>query len=124
MFKIMVFARMKPGLNREDLIARYEGTHIPLTDSLVDNGLLPAMADYRRNYIVHTDERNVGHVEYDVVTEAWFANADIFEENRNGLQNADVAAAVGEDLASFLDLESMKMVVIEEHRGGGAGAAT
>lgn len=119
MFKILIFARRKPGLTREQFIAQYEEVHIPLTIRLVDEGKIPPLLSYKRNYIRHDDELNIGSVEYDVVTEAVYPNRAGFEANRSGLTDAVVAELVGKDMEALLDLTDVKYIMVDEYSGGG-----
>ncbi|AMK19574.1 ethyl tert-butyl ether degradation EthD [Sphingobium sp. MI1205] len=119
MFKIMIFARRKAGLSREELMSIYEEEHIALTNDLVAQEKLPPMVDYRRNYIDHDSAMNVGAIDFDVVTEVWFEDQAGFEANRRGLSDPQVAQLVGEDMAKFLDLTDIRYVVVDERRGGG-----
>src|SRR5262245_58522691 len=105
----MIFARRKAGLTRQQLIDAYESGHMVLTDRLVGSGKIPALKDYRRNYLAHGHRLNVGaDLEYDVVTEAWFADEAAFEANRNGVADPAVAEEIFADLNSFLDLSSIR----------------
>ena len=124
MFKVMIFARRKPGISRQQLIDAYESDHMDLTDRLVGEGKIPALKDYRRNYLAHGHRLNVGSdLEYDVVTEAWFEDEAAFEANRNGVADPAVAAAIFADLDGFLDLGTIRYLVVDEFRGHG-GAPT
>ncbi len=118
MFKVLIFARRKVGMDRATFISLYESQHMTLTDGLVADGTLPAMVDYRRNYLVKDHGANIGSSpDFDVVTEAWFENEAAFAANREGVSRPEIAKIIMEDLSSFLDLSSLTYVVVEEHRG-------
>lgn len=121
MFKVLILAKRRPGIDRATLVRLYEDDHIALADRLVGEGRLPPLVEYRRNYIVHDDPLNIGDTEFDVVTEAVFADRAAFEANRNGLADQDVARLVGEDMAAFLDLTDIRYLVVDQFVGG-AGA--
>ena len=124
MFKVMIFAKRKPGLDRVGLIALYENAHIPMTNDLVGKGRIPPLHDYRRNYLVHDSPLNIGPaLDFDVVTEATFADRAAFEANREALAEPDLAKLIGEDMAEMLDLATLRYVVVDEYRGGGEASA-
>lgn len=119
MFKVIILAKRKPGIDRQTLIKLYEEDHIALVDKLVGEGRLPALVDYRRNYIAHDDALNIGSTEFDVITEAVFADRAGFEANRNGLTDPEVAQLVGSDMAAFLDMTDLRYLVVDQYAGGG-----
>jgi hypothetical protein len=119
MFKILIFAKKRAELSRGAFIAAYENVHVPLSTELANRGKIPHLLDYRRNFILHDSPFNIGSaVDFDVVTEAIFADEAAFHANRTGLSDPEVAKIVGEDLAAFLDVATMRYVVVEEYRGG------
>lgn len=129
MIKVLIFAKRRPDISRERLMEVYEQAHIPLTSDLVRRGKLPPLADYRRNYLRHDTFQ--GHsgpsgagsgLDFDVITEVWFADDSGFAANRLALQNPEIAQMIHEDLASFLDIPSMRYILVDECRGGGEGA--
>ncbi len=119
MFKILIFAKRKPGLTREQFIDRYENVHIPLTVKLVEEGKIPPLISYKRNFIDHDHPLNIGSVPYDVVTEACYADRAGFENNRSGLTDPEVAELVGRDMSELLDLTDVQYIVVDEFTGGG-----
>lgn len=123
MFKILIFAKRAPGLTREQFIERYESVHIPLTNDLVSRGALPPLLSYKRNYVQHDNKNNIGSLEFDVVTEACFADEATFLQNRVGLEDPEIAKIVMEDMQGLLDLSDVRYIVVDEHAGGGAAPA-
>lgn len=118
MFKVLIFARRRPDLDRQTFISLYETQHMTLSDRLVADGTLPPMVDYRRNYVIKTHDANIGSPpDFDVVTEAWFENEAAFSANREGVSRPDIAQLVMDDLGSFLDLTSLTYVVVDERCG-------
>lgn len=119
MFKVLIFGKRKPGLTREQFIDQYEKVHIPLTVRLADEGKIPALVSYKRNFIRHDDPLNIGSVDYDVVTEACYADRAGFEGNRAGLTDPGVAELVQRDMAELLDLTDVHYLIVDEFSGGG-----
>lgn len=118
MIKVMIFARRKPGLDRETFISLYETTHLDLADRFVAEGVLSPMVDYRRNYLLKDDEANIGITpEFDVVTEAWFRDQASFAANREATSRPEIARLIFDDMNTFLDLSSLVYVVVDERRG-------
>lgn len=120
MFKVLIFAKRHPRLTRAEFIELYEGKHIAMTNRLVAAGALPALADYRRNYLRHDDPMNIGPAPgFDVVTEAVFASLAEYEANRAGVADPAVSKEINDDLAQLLDPSSVSYIVVDERRGGG-----
>lgn len=125
MLKVLIFAKRRPGTTREQLMEVYEKAHIPMTSDLVRRKKLPPLVDYRRNYLRqetsqgHEGPTTAGNLDFDVMTEVWFADESGFAANRVALQNPEIAQMIQDDLTSFLDVASMRYVMVDEYRGGG-----
>jgi EthD domain len=120
MFKVMLLVRRKPGLSKEDFIQIFEGRHVPLTASMIKEGIMPPMIDYRRNYLQRDDPANINlQIEFDVIVEAWFEDRDSFVASRKTLNNPEIRSVVMASLETFLDLKTMQYVVVDEQSGFG-----
>ena len=123
MFKAMVFLKREPGLTREEFIAHYEGTHARLFQKH-----FPPIPDYRRNYPVWDDpltfmgsfdnqnELSDNSLRYDCITEVWFEDRSGFENLYRLLSDPQLGRLVKADEETFLDRQSMRVLVVEEHR--------
>jgi len=123
MFKAMVFLRRKKGITREQFIAHYENVHVKLFQKL-----FPPIPDYRRNYPVYDDPLTFmgafdhaqgledSSLSYDSITEVWFEDRKGFEELYRLLREPELAKIISTDEENFLDRDSMRVLVVEEHR--------
>ncbi len=96
MFKLVAFLTKKDGLAMGAFIEHYEQRHVPLILSLA-----PAPLRYERRYLER--ERPLGGkaepVDFDAMTELWFADKDAYRAWMRAIGDPRVA----EDEARFLD---------------------
>jgi uncharacterized protein (TIGR02118 family) len=104
--KLMAFLKAAPGLSREQFVDYYETRHVPLV-----KGIMPGIIDYRRNYLAEA----VGG--FDVVTEVWFEDREVFEHAMRLATSEPGAARIAEDEANFLD-RSATVVAFPDEQGG------
>lgn len=114
MFKVMVMAKKKPGISREEFIERYENGHIPLTDRLIANGDIPPMLDYKRNYLSAADTEESDSPGFDVITEVWYNNRDEYENNMKSIAGSKLAEQIANDMKSFMDVSTLRYYVVDE----------
>lgn len=126
MFKVIAFMNRKAGLTRQQFIDYYENNHQKLAREI-----LPPITDYRRNYPVYDDPLNFAGAfvdesndaaadnaaqNYDVITEMSFKDRNDFEQFLGALRDPEIARRIMEDEDNFLDRDSTRLVVVDEHR--------
>jgi uncharacterized protein (TIGR02118 family) len=112
MFKCIALLRKKDGLSREAFVHYYETCHAPLI-----RRLLPGILDYRRNFIELTGAflyPGASPVDFDVVTELWFADRAAYDIFIARATEPDIAREIAEDEENLFDRATMRMVVVEE----------
>ena len=117
--KVLCFMRKRPDLSRDDFIRYYEEKHAPLIASL-----LPFYDDYRRNYVAEVPGYQVDHlkgkegdgVSFDVVTEWSFASKAMYKKLLAAMADPEVGKIIARDEENFIDRESIKVYMVEEHR--------
>ena len=119
MIKVVTLINRKPGLSLDQFIDYYENTHVPLV-----NFLMPFMVDYRRSYVremlLYVRETALAAaaanpLDFDVMTEAWFANRDCFDSFMAALSEPVANARVVADEEKFMDRSRLRVFLVEEH---------
>jgi uncharacterized protein (TIGR02118 family) len=107
MFKLIAFLTRKDGLSQVDFAQHYETRHVPLILQIA-----PAPLFYKRRYLER--ERPLGGkaepVDFDAMTELWFADKDAYRAWMSAIGDPRVA----EDEARFLDRARTRAYVVEE----------
>jgi uncharacterized protein (TIGR02118 family) len=117
MFKCIALLKAKPGLTRAALIEYYETKHAPLIRSL-----LPEIERYTRNFLCEGDRftnQNASAVDFDVVTEMWFADRAAYDRFVARATEPDIAAQIAADEENVFDRTRTRMFVVEERTTAG-----
>lgn len=112
MFKCIALLRRRPDLGREDFIDYYETRH-----SVLIRRLLPGIVDYRRNYVEHEGAfifPAAAPIDFDVVTELWFADRDAYDRFAAKAAEPDIARQIAEDEENLFDRGATRMFTVEE----------
>ncbi len=117
MIKAIALLRKKDGLSREAFIAYYETHHAPLIRTL-----LPHIADYRRNYVMHEGAFTsaVAQIDFDSVTEMRFASRAHYDAFLAAAADPHIAALIAQDEENVFDRTATRMFVVEETPGTAA----
>jgi hypothetical protein len=112
MIKVVALFNRKPGLSLEQFIDYYENNHVPLVSFLI-----PFMVDYRRSYVRETLMAGAAAnpLDFDVMTESWFANRDRFDSFLAALSEPAANARVVADEEKFIDRSRLRVFLVEEH---------
>jgi hypothetical protein len=105
MIKTLYFMKRKPGLSRSEFRTYYEDVHRRMGEKVL--GTLAAR--YVRHYLepVRVPE---GTPTYDVVTEIWFANRDLYERGVAELASDDFIA----DFRRLFDFDGASQYLFED----------
>ena len=107
MIKVMMFARRKPGLTREEFRERYEAGHAPLAIRELKH-----LRRYVRNFVAPV--RGLAEPDFDVVTEFWFDDWEGWRATSAFALDQETGRVLAEDEAVFMDRASMRFVVVDE----------
>lgn len=94
--KIVAMMARLPQLTHEQFVARYEEGHVPLV-----RRLLPPFGSYRRNFIADLAVREA--LGFDVVTEAWFPDAEAHAAVMAAMSEPAISDAIARDEDAFMD---------------------
>jgi EthD domain len=115
MFKVFIFGRKRADLSSEEFRNTYEKEHVMWSKDLREAHKVPPTLKYHRNYLLHDNPNNIGGpLDFDSVTEACFESEEAWKASRLALQAPDVAPLVRENLAKFMDPDSLRYVVVNE----------
>ena len=112
MFKVISLLAKRPDMSKEAFIAYYEAHHAPLIRKL-----FPWIADYRRNFIDLTGsifESQATPLDFDVVTEIWFADRQGYDRMLAEHAKPGVGDAIAADERNFMDSSRTRFFVVEE----------
>lgn len=111
MIKTVALLKRKAGLSRAEFIAYYETRHAPLIRSL-----LPGIIDYRRNYVDRDGafESDVAAIDFDSVTEIYFADRAAYDRFLARAAEPDVARAIAEDEENVFDRAASRMFLVDQ----------
>lgn len=122
MYKMMLFARRKPGLSPEEFREHYEAWHAPWGSRRFFGDYV---VKYVRNHVKRGDyapiwpwpgdpaNRTQGF-DYDVVVEWWFASATSFAEWQEWKSTQPDGDLLSADEYSFFDTETAMCVFVDE----------
>lgn len=105
MIKTLYFMKRKAGLSRADFRTYYEDVHRRMGEKVL--GTLAAR--YVRHYLEPV-RVPAGTPAYDVVTEIWFANRDLYERGVAELASDDFLA----DFHRLFDMEGASQYLFED----------
>lgn len=105
MIKTLYFMKRKPGLSRSEFRTYYEDVHRKMGEKVLGN----LAARYVRHYLdpVRVPE---GTPAYDVVTEIWFTNRDLYERGVAELASNEFIA----DFMRLFDMEGASQYLFED----------
>ena len=116
MIKLVCFLKAKQGLSVSQMREHYENNHVPLISRL-----LPAFADYRRNYVMTeqlaapgSDNVLPAERDFDVMTEVFFSCIAAYRKNVDACSDPQIWQQIVEDEEKFLDRSATVMYVMEE----------
>ena len=111
MFKLMVFVVRRAGLTQAAFAEHYETHHVPLIARIA-----PAPLAYRRIYLERDAPlgRGVAGVDFDAMTELWFADKAAYRAWMAAISVDEVA----EDEARFMDRAATRAFLTETHGAG------
>lgn len=116
MIKLVCFLKAKPGLDVSQMREHYENNHVPLISRL-----LPAFADYRRNYVMNdqlaapgSDNTLLVERDFDVMTEVFFSCTAAYRKHVDVCSDPQIWQQIVEDEEKFLDRSATVMYVMEE----------
>ncbi len=112
MIKTIALLKRKSGLSHEQFVEYYENRHAPFIRSM-----LPGIVEYRRNYLdpdgAHVSP-GAAPVDFDVITEIWFADRAAYDEAMAVLARPDNWAALVADEGNLFDRDKTRMFVVRE----------
>lgn len=112
MIKLIFMLKRRPGMSREDFIARYEGGHAQLGAKHVPNA-----ARYVRRYLEPLPELFTGEViepDHDVITELWFDDEEQYAIAMLRLAEPDIAAEIVADEELLFDRSKHRVFIVDE----------
>lgn len=111
MIKVIALLARRTDLSHAEFVDYYENNH-----SLLIRRLLPQIGDYRRNYIDRDTligAPGVPDLDFDVVTEMFFADRESYEAMLATHARPEVRAAIEADEANFLDRSRTRMFHVD-----------
>jgi len=113
MLKCIALLKRREGMSREAFIDYYETHHAPLIASLA-----PQILAYRRNFVEVEGRFEFGAaIDFDCVTELFFADRAAYDAFAARCAEPDVARRIAEDEEHVFDRAASRMMMVEE-RGG------
>lgn len=110
--KLIILAKKKAGLSRQEFIDYYEGHHAPLAARL-----LPFAYDYRRSYpklAIKNGTASAEDFDCDAVVELWFEDKTTYRSFTEAMTDPETARQIAEDEERFLDRSAMIAMISEE----------
>ena len=121
MFKTVCLLKRKPGMTMAEFKDYYENHHAKLGERVLPDGV-----QYFRRYVSVVPNPVTGEVaeaEYDVITEMWFENQEVYDAAMTALSEPEIAAEIVEDEEKLFDRSKIRFCTIEECASPTAGAA-
>lgn len=112
MFKVISLLAKRPNMTKDAFVAYYEAHHAPLIRKL-----FPWIQDYRRNFIDLTGcifGANATPLDFDVVTEIWFADRAGYARMLAEHAKPGVGDAIAADERNFLDSSRTRFFIVDE----------
>lgn len=114
MLKTLVMLKRHPDLTREQFIDYYENRHVKLAEPHLKRGA----SRYVRRYLQSATNPLTGEVvepEFDVITEMWYPNREVFDAMRASLNaSPDAIAAIAQDEERLFDRSRNRFYFVEE----------
>ncbi|WP_157685591.1 EthD domain-containing protein [Paenibacillus donghaensis] len=114
MFKIIALVKRKSGMSLQEFIDYYESTHAKLGEKYYST----CAERYARRYLhlmapVTEPQSGGAESEFDVVTELWFTDRQIFEKVM--AEHPEALVEIAEDEENFQERSKTQMFTVEEH---------
>lgn len=112
MLKAIALLKRKNGMSHDDFVEYYENKHAVLIRKL-----LPNIVDYRRNFVEHETafvNAAVAPIDFDVVTEIFFANRADYDAFLAKAAEAEIAQAIADDEENLFDRSATRMFVVDQ----------
>ena len=112
-WKILLFMKRKPGMSVEAFRDYYENHHVPLALKYST-----AVSRYTRRYLEprpNPDTGESGELPYDVITELWFDNEEVWRGTVQYLETTVMSDEIVSDEANLFDRSTMRMATVVEH---------
>ena len=129
MIKLVALLRKREDITREQFIAHYENSHVPLIMSYFE----PYVVEYTRTYLDHEHPLSFcglyGSSEpfpgtrYDVVTTQVFRDQQDLDDFYKAAAQPGVGEAIAADEAKFLDSRYNQIIIMLEHFSNAGGKA-
>jgi hypothetical protein len=129
MIKLVALLRKREDITREQFIAHYENSHVPLIMSFFE----PYVVEYTRTYLDHEHPLSFcglyGSSEpfpgsrYDVVTTQVFRNQQDLDDFYTAAAQPGVGEAIAADEAKFLDSRYNQCIIMLDHFSNAGGKA-
>jgi hypothetical protein len=112
-YKVLLFMKRRPGMSVEAFRDYYETRHAPLCQSLAAGR---GMKRYLRRYIDPQPHPETGAFEpsFDVITELWFDDEEIFNGTVAYLTTAIMPEMIIEDEKNLFDRGSFRIATVVE----------
>jgi hypothetical protein len=130
MIKLVALLKKRDDITREQFIAHYENSHVPL----IHGFFAPYVVEYTRTYLDHGHPLSFcglyGSAEpfpgsrYDVVTTQVFRNQEDLDAFYQAAAAPGVGEAIAADEAKFLDSRYNQCIIMLEHHSNPGGKAT
>ena len=111
-FKILLLMKRKPGMSMEAFRDYYENHHVPLALKYP-----AANTRYIRRYLVpqpHAESGTNEELPYDVITELWFDDEEIYKGTVEYLANNVMSDEIVNDELNLFDRPTMRIATVEE----------
>lgn len=111
-FKVIALLRKRDGMSADAFRDYYESRHVPLVRSL-----FPTITGYRRNFVDLAGlirEVGAGPLDFDVVTEIWFADRAGYDEMLRLHSQTDAGTRIAADEENFLDRSRTRLFIVDE----------
>ena len=113
MFKTVCLLKRRPGMSMADFKDYYETHHKRFGESY-----LPSGARFMRRYLNPVPNPMTGEVvelDYDIITETWFASRAEWEATMAIYAEPDLAAEIAEDEEKLFDRSKINFCIVEEY---------
>lgn len=111
-YKILLFMARKPGMSVEEFREYYETVHAPLATKYSQG-----ISRYIRRYIdrqPHPETGSGEDIPYDVITELWFEDENIYRGTLNYMKTAIMPDTIVADELNLFDRSSFRIATVVE----------
>ena len=111
MFKMILLARKRPDLSREDFIGYYDNRHVPFMHELLGGR---GASIHRRNFVA-AQVAGEEEASFDVITEVIYRDRAAFEDAIAAYSDPEILRQAREDESRFLEPGSIRTFIVEAH---------